>query len=122
MSMYNDTEWTKRGNKENCIANALRVAEHVRRFTRGHWSFPGPGSEKKWSGTCAHKPDGEWDKTAEGMMPNFAESGHPAFRSSSALERGEVKSKGKGVKTEDITLESPAQDPSLSTSLQPGCP
>ena len=33
------------------------------------------------------------------MMLNFAESGHPVFRASSALERGELKSKGKGVKT-----------------------
>ena len=31
------------------------------------------------------------------MMLNFAESGHPVFRASSALERGELKSKGKGV-------------------------
>ena len=41
----------------------------------------------------------EWDEAAEGMMLNFAESGHPVFRASSALERGELKSKGKGVKT-----------------------
>ena len=33
------------------------------------------------------------------MMLNFAESGHPVFRASSTLERGELKSKGKGVKT-----------------------
>ena len=39
------------------------------------------------------------DKTAENMMLNFAESGHLVFRASSALERGELKSKGKGVKT-----------------------
>ena len=32
-------------------------------------------------------------------MLNFAESGHPVFRGSSAWERGELKSKGKGVKT-----------------------
>ena len=38
-------------------------------------------------------------KTAEGMMLNFAESGHPVIRASSALERGELKGKGKGVKT-----------------------
>ena len=36
---------------------------------------------------------------AEGMMLRFAESGHPEFRVSSALERVEFKSKGKGVKT-----------------------
>ena len=42
-----------------------------------------------------NKPDGEWNKTAEGTMLNFAESGHPVFRASSALERGEFKSNGK---------------------------
>ena len=38
------------------------------------------------------------DTTAEGMMLNFAESGHPVFRASSALEGGELKSKAKGKK------------------------
>ena len=73
MLMYNDIDWGKRRNRENCIANAHRVTEYARRFTRGHWSFPGPGSEKKWYGTHVNKPDGEWDKTAEDMMLNFAE-------------------------------------------------
>ena len=75
MSMYNDIDWRKRGNRENCIANAHRVTEYVRRFTRGHWSFPGPGSEKTWCGTHVNKPDGECDKTVEDMMLYFAESG-----------------------------------------------
>ena len=68
MSMYNDIDWTKRGNKEDCIANVLKITECARRFTRGHWSFSGPGSEKKWYGTHVNKLDGEWLKTAEGMM------------------------------------------------------
>ena len=59
MPMYNDIDWTKRGNKENCIADALRVTEYARRFTQGHWSFLVPGSEKKWYGTHVNKPDGE---------------------------------------------------------------
>ena len=50
----------------------------------------------KWYGNHLHKPYGEWDKTAEGMMLNLAESGHPVFRATSALERRELKSKGKG--------------------------
>ena len=33
------------------------------------------------------------------MMLNFAESGHPVFRATSALERGELKSKGGGRKS-----------------------
>ena len=76
MSMYNDIDWGKRRNRESCVANANRITEYARRFTRGHWSFRGPGSEKKWCGTHVSKPDGEWDKTAEDMMLNFAESGH----------------------------------------------
>ena len=61
-SMYNDIVWTKRGNKENCIANALRFIEYARRFPQGRWSFLGPGSEKKWYVTHVNKPDGEWVK------------------------------------------------------------
>ena len=90
MSMYKNIDKTKRRIKENCIANALRDTEYARRFTQGSWSFLGPGSEKKWYGTHVSKPDGEWDKTAEGMMLNSAESGH--------LERGE-KIRGKRGKT-----------------------
>ena len=33
------------------------------------------------------------------MMLNFAESGHPIFRATSALERGESRSKGKEKKS-----------------------
>ena len=85
ITMHNDIDWNKRGNRENCIANIHRFTEYARRFTQGHWSILGPGSEKKWYGTHAHKPDGECDKTGEGMMLNFAGSGHPVFRASSAL-------------------------------------
>ena len=35
MSMRNDIDWTKRGNKENCIANALEINEYARRFPQG---------------------------------------------------------------------------------------
>ena len=35
------------------------------------------------------KPNRKWDRTAEIMMLNFADSGHPIFRATSALERGE---------------------------------
>ena len=76
MSMYNDIGWRKRGHRENCFANAHRVTGYARRFTRGHWSFLGPGSEKTWYGTDVSKLDGESDKTAQDMMLNFAESRH----------------------------------------------
>ena len=46
--------------------------------------------------THTYKPNGKWDRVAEDMMLNFSESGHPVFRRSSALERGDLKSKGQG--------------------------
>ena len=54
---------------------------------------------RKWYGTHVCNPDGQWDEVAENMMINFAESGNPIFRASSALERGELKSKEKGMIT-----------------------
>ena len=71
------------------------VAAYAKRFPQGCWSFLGPGCEKSGIGTHVSKPNGEWNSTAEVMMLNFAESGHPVFRATSALERGELKSKGK---------------------------
>ena len=55
--------------------------------------------KRKWYGTYSDKPDGVWDKTAEDMMLEIAETIHPLFRASSALERGELRSKGRGKKT-----------------------
>ena len=52
------------------------VTEYVKRFEHGHWSFLGLGSEKKCYGTPMYKPNGNWDRVAEG-----------------ALERGDLKSK-----------------------------
>ena len=91
MSMYNDMAWEERGNRETCVANFLMVADYARKFAKGHRSFLGPGSEKKWCGTHVYKPNGEWDDVV-----NLSESGHPVFRGSSAFERGDLKSKGKG--------------------------
>ena len=56
-------------------------------------SFLGPGCEERWYGTHTHKHDGEWDRTAESMMPIFVESGHLVFRSTSAFEGEELRSK-----------------------------
>ena len=41
-------------------------------------------------------PQGEWDRIAEKMMVTFAECGHPVFRATSPLSRGQLKSKGGG--------------------------
>ena len=60
------------------------------------WSFIGPGSEKKLSSLEENSPQGEWDKMAEKMMLEFAETGHPIFRATTPLSRGKLKSKGHG--------------------------
>ena len=99
MSMYNDIVWRERRNTVKCIMNSVTVATYARKFLLGRWAFLGPGSEKKWYGVYSDKPDGEWDKTAEGMMLHFAESGHTIFRATRALERGELRSKVKGKKS-----------------------
>ena len=51
-------------------------------------------------GTYSDKPDGDWEKTADMMMLNLhSESGHRISRATSALERGELRSKEKGNKS-----------------------
>ena len=58
------------------------------------WSFIGPGSEKKWY-SAENSPQGAWDNVAEEMSLEFAESGHPPFRATTPLSRGQL-SKAKG--------------------------
>ena len=95
----NDIIWCEKENAEKCESNSLEVADYGRRFPRSYWSFLGLASEKKWYGTHSDKPDGVWDKTTADMMLELAEAVHPVFRSSSALKRRELRSKGGGKKT-----------------------
>ena len=44
MSMFNDSEWTKKGNSEQCISNSEHVKNYAKRFSQGHRTFFGPGS------------------------------------------------------------------------------
>ena len=90
MSMFNDISWESRDNKVECESNANLVSLHARRFGVGHWSFLGPGLEKKWYSIGADSPLGEWDRIAEKMMLEFGESGHPVFRATSPLSRGQL--------------------------------
>ena len=47
MSVFNDIEWTRKGNDGICVSNSEKVKEYAKRFLQGHWTFPGPGSEKE---------------------------------------------------------------------------
>ena len=96
MSMFNDISCDRKGNKEECVANAKVVTILARRFGIGQWSFIGPGSEKKWSSMEENSPQGIWDHIADEMLLEFAESGHLIFRATTALSRGNLKSRGHG--------------------------
>ena len=50
-------------------------------------------------------PQGAWDHVAEEMLLLFAESGHPIFRSTTPLSRGQLKSKGKGKVSIHVTAD-----------------
>ena len=95
MSMFNDISCDRRGNKDECLANAGVVKVLARRFGVGQWSFIGPGSEKKWY-SAKSSPQGAWGNIADEMLLEFAESGHPTFRATTPLSRGQLKSKGHG--------------------------
>ena len=82
-------------NKDECLRNANIVKTFAGRFGIGQWSFIGPGSEKKWY-PSENSPQGPWDHIAEDMLLEFAESGHPIFRATTPLSRGQLKSKGRG--------------------------
>ena len=51
MTMFNIIEWTQKRNEENCISNSEKVKMYVKRFSQGHWTFLGPGDERKWYGS-----------------------------------------------------------------------
>ena len=97
--MFNDIVWDAKGSDELCVNNSKTNKEYAESFLRGRRSFLGPGSEKKWYGTYDGKPDGSWNRTAEKMLQNFKDSGHPVFRCTSPLERGQLRSKGGGKTT-----------------------
>ena len=94
MSMFNDISFDRKGNKEECVANAKFVTILARRFGIGQWSFTGPGSEKKWSSMEENSPQGILDQIADEMLVEFEESGHPIFRATTPVSRRNLKNKG----------------------------
>ena len=92
--MFNHISCDRYDNKDECLKNADYVKTLAKRFGIGQWSFIGPGSEKKWY-PSENSPQGAWDQIAEEMLLQFAESGHPIFRATTPLSRGQLKSKGR---------------------------
>ena len=85
MTKFNDIDWTKRGNSENCMSNSEQVENYAKRFSRRHWSYFGLGDEKNWYGTLNFSPEGEWGSIATEMVGHFKETGQPDFMSISAF-------------------------------------
>ena len=91
MSMFNYISCGTRDNEQECLANAPLVSLYARKFGKGQWSSIGLGSEKKWYSMEKDCPQGIWDKLAEKMLIEFAESGCPIFRATTPLSRGQIK-------------------------------
>ena len=71
--MFNDISCGTKDNEEECLAHAEVVSLYARKFGTGHWSFIGPGSEKKWYSLKEDSPQGIWDHIEEKMLLEFAE-------------------------------------------------
>ena len=106
MSMFNDISCDRKGNKDECLANAGVVKVLAKRFGVGQWSFIGPGSEKKRY-SAENSPQGAWDHIADEMLLEFAESGHPTFHVTTPLSRCILKSKGHGKLSIHFTADYP---------------
>ena len=109
MSMFNDISCDRKGNKDECLANARVVKVLAKKFGVGQWSFNGPGSEKKWS-SAENNLQGAWDNIAEQMLLECAENGHPIFRATTPLSRGQLKSKGRGKLSTHFTADQDTVD------------
>ena len=94
--MFNDISCGSEDNEKECLLNANLVTLYAKRVGKGQWSFIGPGSEKKWYSIKENSPQGIWDKLAEKMLVEFAESGCPIFRATTPLSRGRLKNEGHG--------------------------
>ena len=74
---------------QNCILNAEKVKNYAKNFLPGHWTFwvqVRKGND--WYGSSF---DGQWDRTANRMVQQFKETGHPIFTATSTLSRGILK-------------------------------
>ena len=94
--MFNDFSCDRKGNEEECLANAKVVSILAKMFGIGQWSFIGSGSEKMWYSMEENSPQWMWDHIAEKMLLEFAESDGPIFPATTPLSSGKLKIKGHG--------------------------
>ena len=90
--MFNDISCDKYYNKDECSRNANILKTFAGKFGVGQWPFVGQGSEKKWY-SFGEQSTKSLDNIAEEMLLEFVKSGHPTFRATTPLSRGQLKSK-----------------------------
>ena len=76
---FNDISCDRKGNEEECVANAKVVSILAKKFGIGQWSFIRAGSEKKGYSVEENSSQGIWDHIADKMLLDFAESGDVLF-------------------------------------------
>ena len=97
MSMFNDTSCDRKGNKEECLANARVVKVLAKKIW--YWTMVIllvqvlKRSGILWK-RIVHKEFGH--HIADEMLLEFAESGCPIFRATTPLSMGNLQSKGHG--------------------------
>ena len=94
MSVFNDISCDRKDNKDECLRNA-NIVKHLLGdlvLVNGHLL----DQVLKRSGVLPRSPQGACDHVAEEMLLLLAESGHPIFRATTPLSRGQLKSKGRG--------------------------
>ena len=80
MSMYNDIVWVQRGNRESCMANSVNVAAYAKSSRQDVGHFWNLVARRNGTEPMSTNRTGNSTGSAEDIMLNFAESGHPVFR------------------------------------------
>ena len=80
MCMFNDFDWTKKGDTETCLHNPKEVVAFATRFKPRDWCFVEPKSENSWWNGNSNEPQGKWDTVALQVVDKFkCHASHPIF-------------------------------------------
>ena len=107
MSMFNDISCDRKGNKEKNVWQMPESSKYLQRdlvLDNGHLLVQ---VLKRSCILRKRSPQGAWDHIADEMLLEFAESGHPIFRATTPLSRGNLKSKGHGKLSIHFTADYP---------------
>ena len=93
MSMFHDTDWTKKGNSERCISNSEQVKNTRKDAHEDIEQSSALETKRNCSELSGYTPEGKWDFTATHMVERFKETGHQVLKSIGSLCRGILKRK-----------------------------